>query len=445
MLDNYKIYYWYYENDYKEKKVPLGSFLLSEINNVRILNDGEVGGRKNLMLIKVSSWLKKEIPRGPRAYYFSVKTREELLTWVITINFIQINATYNQFTRQFGSISLPLKHELKKINKTTTKLKLNLNTANFLRVNNTIYDTITRKGSSKSFFKNQTVLSNFVRKSLFTYLLNSSEIHEESDNIARVKAMLKDILPSVFILFFANIQDIVFNIHMNKIEMVISIPAHVRDFYYEDKSGLSISSLPDKSDSDIIVSIKEQNTNRHISLDSNLSLKEIKSPQKLLEKNINIDNNNLLGSPGNFEPVNNTNDINFKNELLLQENVLDLSFNDKIKIEQQSDEVIQQEDPIDSDKDKNISKNLFNNKNKLLQKQFSFEKNSRCDPLLLAQTELTEEEKNEIIEKTNSEDNIGRSDRISLIPKYSEPKYDYLKYTKSNYSVYTSSLFKKLN
>ena len=40
-------------------------------------------------------WIKKEQIKGKRSYIFSCKTLEDLYSWIISINFLRVNAYYN--------------------------------------------------------------------------------------------------------------------------------------------------------------------------------------------------------------------------------------------------------------------------------------------------------------------------------------------------------------
>jgi len=106
-----KFYYWYKETEYEENKLPLGAFYLKNIYSAEIMSDYSIGGRPNLFTIQISSWIKKDVTKGARAYFFSVPKKSELYSWVIYLNFLRVKNIYDSFTVQFGQISLPLDYE----------------------------------------------------------------------------------------------------------------------------------------------------------------------------------------------------------------------------------------------------------------------------------------------------------------------------------------------
>jgi hypothetical protein len=106
--------YWYTQDQYFDNKVSLGSFFLSNILDIIILSDFDIGGRKNIITVYISSWFKKEEIKGPRKFIFSFSTRKELYEWTITLNFLRVKAIHDDFTLKFGVIHLPLKYEVKK-------------------------------------------------------------------------------------------------------------------------------------------------------------------------------------------------------------------------------------------------------------------------------------------------------------------------------------------
>ncbi len=106
-----KCYYWYYDKDYKENKMPLGVFELKNLHSADIVPDYTIGGQTNVFCVQVSSWMKKDLVKGPRTYYFSVDSKAELYCWAIYLNFLKMKAIYDNFTTQFGQINLPFSYE----------------------------------------------------------------------------------------------------------------------------------------------------------------------------------------------------------------------------------------------------------------------------------------------------------------------------------------------
>ena len=102
------ISYYYHLDEYISDKVPLATFELKDIYELKQLNDSHYGNKKNIFSVSVSRWIKKEQIKGKRSYIFSCKTLEDLYSWIISINFLRVNAYYNIFTSHFGKIGLPL-------------------------------------------------------------------------------------------------------------------------------------------------------------------------------------------------------------------------------------------------------------------------------------------------------------------------------------------------
>ena len=102
------ISYYYHLDEYISDKVPLATFELKDIFELKQLSDSSYGNKKNIFQVSVSKWIKKEQIKGKRSYIFSCKSVEDLYSWVITINFLKANAYYNIFTSHFGKIGLPL-------------------------------------------------------------------------------------------------------------------------------------------------------------------------------------------------------------------------------------------------------------------------------------------------------------------------------------------------
>ena len=100
--------YYYHLDEYISDKVPLATFELQDIYELKQLNDSYYGNKKNIFKVSVSRWKKKEQIKGKRSYIFSCQNLEDLYSWIISINFLKVNAYYNIFTSHFGKIGLPL-------------------------------------------------------------------------------------------------------------------------------------------------------------------------------------------------------------------------------------------------------------------------------------------------------------------------------------------------
>ena len=109
VLTTNRVLYFYNETDYKEgNKAPLGIFYLQNLFNVKLLTDGSVGGKKNIISLIVNEWFKKGEVMEPRVYYLSIEDREESFKWVITLNILKIKAYYEKYCFGFGYVNFPL-------------------------------------------------------------------------------------------------------------------------------------------------------------------------------------------------------------------------------------------------------------------------------------------------------------------------------------------------
>ena len=108
VLTSKHVSYYYHLDEYISDKVPLAQFELKDIYELKQLNDSHYGNKKNIFKVSVSSWKKKEQIKGKRSYIFSCQNLEDLYSWIISINFLKVNAYYDIFTSHFGKIGLPL-------------------------------------------------------------------------------------------------------------------------------------------------------------------------------------------------------------------------------------------------------------------------------------------------------------------------------------------------
>lgn len=171
--------YWYTQNDYNSNKVSLGSFLLCNILDIKILPDFYAGGRKNIMLIYVSSWFKKEDRRRSRKFYFSFNTREELYRWTMTLNFLRVKAIHDQYCLKFGIVALPLKHESKQKTQKRIKKKFKLDIA-FQEPSNHKSSIDSKTSSNKS---NDAII---VRKGSIEYNISKPLNNRKTTNLLRL-------------------------------------------------------------------------------------------------------------------------------------------------------------------------------------------------------------------------------------------------------------------
>ena len=133
VLTSKHVSYYYHMDEYISDKVPLATFELKDIFELKQLNDYSYGNKKNIFSVSVSRWIKKEQIKGKRSYIFSCKTMEDLYSWVISMNFLRVIANYDLLTRHFGKIAFPLYRTYKKKPK---KLFFNLDEKQSLHNNN---------------------------------------------------------------------------------------------------------------------------------------------------------------------------------------------------------------------------------------------------------------------------------------------------------------------
>ena len=122
VLTTNRVLYYYTEEDYKERnETPLGFFYLQNLFDVKLMTDGYIGGRKNIISLVVNEWIKKGEVMKPRIYYLSVNNREETYKWVITFSILKIKAFYENYCSGFGYVNFPI-YNINK-NESTTKQK----------------------------------------------------------------------------------------------------------------------------------------------------------------------------------------------------------------------------------------------------------------------------------------------------------------------------------
>ena len=109
VLTTNRVLYFYTEEDYKEtNKTPLGIFYLQNLFDIKLMTDGYIGGRKNIISLIVNEWIKRGEVMSPRVYYLSVEDREEAYKWVITFSILKIKAFYENYCSGFGYVNFPI-------------------------------------------------------------------------------------------------------------------------------------------------------------------------------------------------------------------------------------------------------------------------------------------------------------------------------------------------
>lgn len=222
---------------------------------VDILNDGEIGGMENVFCIQVSSWYKKDKIKGTRKFYVSAGSPTDLYSWVITLSFLRVKAIYDEFTKNFGFINLPLPHEVKGKIKHRTKFKFK-NKKNSRIVNSKTSYGIYAAMARKSIINRSTISYDSYKEQSFNmnkYInqgSNSDNILDESESLEKVskcKEILEEALRYGVPGFIGFLQDIIWNVdNVNMTdEKIITIPNHLSKFRNVELIYPKISSTTD--------------------------------------------------------------------------------------------------------------------------------------------------------------------------------------------------------
>ena len=281
VLTSKHVSYYYHMDEYISDKVPLATFELKDIFELKQLNDYHYGNKKNIFTVSVSRWIKKEQIKGKRSYIFSCKTLEDLYSWVISMNFLRVNAYYDIFTSHFGTIGFPLYRMYRKKPK---KFFFNLEEKQTVRNN---------KDQSNKDIKNNNALNAKRRISLQ---------QEKSFKISELQKQTVDIFSKVFLCILGDIQYRLTNFKDEVDENTamgrrgIKIPPHLKSCSYlilKDNYNVSYNDEEEKE----------------ISLDDN---EEKKEP---IEKNSINENSNDYKSTTNIAHNNiiNKNEIEINN------------------------------------------------------------------------------------------------------------------------------------
>lgn len=203
-----KFKYWYQDKDFTNNKMPLGYFELKEINTIRILPENYFSGKKNIIEIKVNNFYKKDIQKGERTFYFSKEMQSKIYQMLIYLNFLRVKSIYDNFTRQFGEIQLPMNHEIKTISKTKLKMKLNPDKLKGKVENSSNSVSTYLRRSIKGSFSNKNNPSNFALKKRSSFINSNITIEneEKSRNIMDLKNDIEFIWKTGMLILIANIQ-----------------------------------------------------------------------------------------------------------------------------------------------------------------------------------------------------------------------------------------------
>ena len=178
VLTTNRVIYYYNEEDYKTiNKDPLGIFYLQNLILVRLITDGSVDSKKNIIELNVNEWIKKGEMMKQRVYSFRVEDREEAYKWLITFNILKMQAFYENYCMSYGRVNFPLYNTKK--NEIIIKQKK-------LKFANIIPDAPTLAKKSKLPSKRKSIFSPY-----FTITHKDVEIDSQYENYLLKKSTLQ--------------------------------------------------------------------------------------------------------------------------------------------------------------------------------------------------------------------------------------------------------------
>ena len=350
------ISYYYHEDEFINDKVPLATFELKDMFNIKTLDSKSFGSRKNVFSLTVTKWIKKEIPQNKRIYILSCSNIEDLYSWIITLNFMKVNAYYDAYIGQFGKIDLPL---------------YNRNKA-FKKVKKYIFNIEDR-----------------IKYHKYSFLTSINNISQRRDSIKRdfiygdndIIKSFKDIIHLGFLLIFGNIQE---GISKRKDDSFYN-ELKINEFssFEEIENPIHISYLKNLSIDDFTKDDKKEDVRKNSGFISNSSLISMES----LLDNKNFGNKGRSNS--NFMNLSNIQNIEERDE----ENFTDEN--------EHKNTIRYIEGHVQKLKNKNIT---FNDKSITLKNNLINETNSE-----------NEEEKEEKKENENNENNENENSNFDSL------------------------------
>ena len=348
--------YYYHEDEFINDKVPLATFELKDMFNIKKLEPKSFGSRKNVFSLTVTKWIKKEIPQNKRIYILSCSNIEDLYSWIITLNFMKVNAYYDAYIGQFGKIDLPL---------------YNRNKA-FKKVKKYIFNIEDR-----------------IKYHKYSFLTSINNISQRRDSIKRdfiygdtdIIKSFKDIIHLGFLLIFGNIQE---GISKRKDDSFYN-ELKINEFssFEEIENPIHISYLKNLSIDDFTKDDKKEDVRKNSGFISNSSLISMES----LLDNKNFGNKGRSNS--NFMNLSNIQNIEERDE----ENFTDEN--------EHKNTIRYIEGHVQKLKNKNIT---FNDKSLNLKNNLINETNSE-----------NEEEKEEKKENENNENNENENSNFDSL------------------------------
>ncbi len=278
------ISYYYHEDEFINDKVPLATFELKDMFNIKTLDSKSFGNRKNVFSLTVTKWIKKEIPQNKRIYILSCSNIEDLYSWIITLNFMKVNAYYNSYIGQFGKIDLPLYNRNKEFKK-VKKYLINI--------------------------------EDKVKFPKYSFLTTINNISQRRDSIKRdfiygdtdIIKSFKDIIHIGFLLIFGNIQE---GISKNKNDSFYNeLKINEYSSFEEIQNPIHISYIKNLTLDDITKDDKKEDRRKYSGFQSNSSLISGISMESLLD-------NKTFGNKGrsssNFMNLSNIQNIEERDE-----------------------------------------------------------------------------------------------------------------------------------
>ena len=279
------ISYYYHEDEFINDKVPLATFELKDMFNIKTLDSKSFGSRKNVFSLTVTKWIKKEIPQSKRVYILSCSNIEDLYSWIITLNFMKVNAYYDAYISQFGKIDLFLYN----INKKFKKIKKYI-------IN----------------------IEDRIKFPKYSFLTTINNLSQRRDSIKRdfiygdtdIIKSFKEIIHLGFLLIFGNIQEGISKTKDDSFYHELKISEY--SSFEEIQNPLHISYIKNLTLEDITKDDKKENIRKNSGFNSNSSLISGMSMESLL------DNKNFFGNKGrsssNFMNLSNIQNIEERDE-----------------------------------------------------------------------------------------------------------------------------------
>ena len=314
-----RFFYWYTYNDYKSNKQYLGMFELKNLYLIKKLSDYEFGQKTNLLQLKVSSFFKKDVLKDGRDYIFSVKSKSELNSWIITLNLLRAKSIYDEFRNTFGVINFPFNHEkIGKEDKRKIKRAFVMPDLNSFK----------RKKSLRFYFMKTKIINK-----LFNNKENKEKSNEGNDGVGifeeqktaieaeyavKIKERVECLYTVTLGYFLGVIQkNISTNISDNDYNSVIGEPNHLINAIKNSKNYIKMIEEQEKSKNENKTIVKSSiiTSNNKIQITGGLAIPGFSPPPENNFENDNSDSNNkYLSNDINVKKENETQNDNEKNK-----------------------------------------------------------------------------------------------------------------------------------